>query len=121
MKLVLTVVQNQDVGLVLEKLLAKGLRATKLASTGGFLRQGNTTLLVGVQDERVPEVIEILRAVCGPRTGAAVATTGPPLSREGERSVASPADLSPGSPGAAPPRPGGTIAFVLDVVRFDRV
>jgi uncharacterized protein YaaQ len=49
MRLVIAVVQDQDVHRLLTKLNEKRYSVTKLASTGGFLRQGNTTLLVGVE------------------------------------------------------------------------
>ena len=57
MKLIVTVVQDQDAPHLLEKLLSGGYRATRLSSTGGFLRQGNTTLLVGAKDEKVEEAV----------------------------------------------------------------
>ena len=64
MLLLIAVVQDQDVNRLLTALLEKGYRATKLASTGGFLRQGNTTLLIGVQEEQLEEVNSIIKAVC---------------------------------------------------------
>jgi len=65
--LIIAVVQDQDVNRLLAKLMEKGYSATKLASTGGFLRQGNTTLLIGVKQEGVPEVIAIIKEVCRTR------------------------------------------------------
>lgn len=61
MKLVIAVVQDRDAGRLVEGLVAAGFRATKLASTGGFLKEGNTTLLVGVDDDRVEEALEVIR------------------------------------------------------------
>ena len=69
MLLLIAVVQDQDVNRLLTALLDKGYRATKLASTGGFLRQGNTTLLIGVQDEQLEEVNAIIKGVCRTRKG----------------------------------------------------
>ena len=69
MLLLIAVVQDQDVNRLLTALLEKGYRATKLASTGGFLRQGNTTLLIGVQEEQAEEVKAIIREVCRTRKG----------------------------------------------------
>lgn len=57
MKLLITIVQDQDAVSLLEKLTASGFSATKLASTGGFLKVGNTTLLIGVEDDKVPQVM----------------------------------------------------------------
>ncbi|WP_217563357.1 cyclic-di-AMP receptor, partial [Paenibacillus sp. GbtcB18] len=42
----------------------EGFRATKLASSGGFLRAGNTTFMIGIEDERVPEVFKEIKANC---------------------------------------------------------
>jgi len=61
MKLIIVVVQNEDADAVLEALLAQDFRATRLASTGGFLRRGNTTLLIGVEDSHVDTVIDVIR------------------------------------------------------------
>lgn len=129
MKLVLAVVQNQNAGPVLEKLLEKGLRATKLASTGGFLRQGNTTFLIGVENERVPEVIEILQNTCGSRQGRGQirATTGAGTGTEpGPATGADPSPRSDANIAGTGMTPGGAetagaIVFVLNVSRFDRI
>ena len=50
MKLALFVVDNNRVDPTVDALVAQGFRVTRLASTGGFLRRGNTTLLVGIED-----------------------------------------------------------------------
>ena len=52
MKMILAVVQNVDADTVIDALLDAGHRTTRLASTGGFLREGNTTLLVGWMTRR---------------------------------------------------------------------
>src|SRR3954471_12219850 len=62
MKLVLAVVSNQASESITDALLAAGFRATRLASTGGFRREGNTTIMVGVEDEDVEPVLAILRS-----------------------------------------------------------
>ncbi len=61
MKLVIAVVQNEDADSIVEALLEGQFRATRLASTGGFLRRGNTTLLIGVEDHEVETVLDIIR------------------------------------------------------------
>jgi len=63
-RLLIIVTSNDDVRLLLGTLIEAGHRATKLASTGGFLRKGNTTLLMGVEDEDVDEVLHIVRSTC---------------------------------------------------------
>lgn len=62
MKLVIAVVQNEDADNVIDALLESDFRATRLASTGGFLRRGNTTVMIGVQDHQVDQVLDLIRA-----------------------------------------------------------
>lgn len=61
MKLIITVVQNKDADEVVDALVAADFRATRFASTGGFLRRGNTTIMIGVQDQQVDQVLDIIR------------------------------------------------------------
>lgn len=61
MKLVIAIVNNDDATNVANELLNKGYPATKMASTGGFLRLGNTTFLVGVSEKDVDSVLEIIK------------------------------------------------------------
>lgn len=60
MKLVVAIVQDKDAGRILQALVHRDYRATRLASTGGFLREGNTTLLVGVEEDQVSAVVELI-------------------------------------------------------------
>lgn len=66
MKLVLTIINDQDSEAVVSELVDKEFRVTRIASTGGFLRRGNTTLLVGVEEEKVDQVIEVIRQTATP-------------------------------------------------------
>lgn len=61
MKLIVAVVQNDDANDVVDALLEAEFRTTRLASTGGFLRRGNTTMMIGVEDTQVDTVIDIIR------------------------------------------------------------
>jgi len=61
MKMVLAIVNQDDANLVVNGLMHDGYSVTKLSTTGGFLRAGNMTILVGVDDEKVSAVIEIIR------------------------------------------------------------
>ena len=67
MKLVMAMVHDDDAVDITDNLNAKGFSVTKLASTGGFLRSGNTTLICGVTEERIPELIEIIEQKCKSR------------------------------------------------------
>ena len=64
MKLIITIVNSDDSHTLLNELNHNGYTVTKLATTGGFLRSGNTTLLTGVEDEKVDEVIKIIESKC---------------------------------------------------------
>src|SRR4051794_27970720 len=64
MKLIVAIVQDYDCDRLLRALSANGFRATRIASTGGFLRMGNTTVFMGVPDERVSACIDILKQTC---------------------------------------------------------
>ncbi len=66
MKLVIAIIRDVDDVRVLDKLVARGHRVTRVASTGGFLRRGNVTLLIGVEPEHVQPVIDLLRETCSP-------------------------------------------------------
>ena len=61
MKLLFAIVNNDDASSVNSGLSGEGFPVTKIASTGGFLKSGNTTFLVGVKDEQVEEVVEIIK------------------------------------------------------------
>lgn len=66
MKLLMIIVRDVDGATALQKLVESGYRVTRMASTGGFLRRGNVTLMTGVEDAKVHDVIELLREVCCP-------------------------------------------------------
>src|ERR671928_177524 len=68
MKLVLAVVQRQDAGELLDSLTAQGLRVTRISSEGGFLREGNVTLLIAVEDRQVEPLLQSVREHCYTRT-----------------------------------------------------
>lgn len=60
MKLVIAIINNDDSSIVLSELTEKGFFVTKLSSTGGFLKRGNTTILLGVEDDKVNDCIQII-------------------------------------------------------------
>ena len=69
-KLIIAVVQNEDADGVVDALLDQDFRATRLASTGGFLRRGNTTLMIGADEDQVDLVLDLIRR--NARSGAAM-------------------------------------------------
>lgn len=66
MKLVIAIVSDKDANLVTDALVNRHYRVTRIASTGGFLRRGNVTLLIGVEAQHVEPVIDVLRETCSP-------------------------------------------------------
>ncbi len=109
MKLIIAIVQDEDTPALTEALVAAGHRFTKVSTTGSFLRTGNTSLLIGVEDEVVAPVMAILRRVCRRRTQIAVPY--------------SPA-LEPGllyMPENFEVEVGGAVVFIADVSRFERL
>ena len=67
MKLIIAIVQDEDASRLISNLMSDGYRVTKLATTGGFLRSGNTTLLVGVEDDKLRNAMSISEKVCKSR------------------------------------------------------
>ena len=61
MKLIQAIVHNDYADAVVNALLAQGFRATRMGSTGGFLRAGNTTIVSGVEEEQVDEVLNTIK------------------------------------------------------------
>ena len=68
MKLIMAIVSSDDSRDVLDRLTKAGFRATVISTTGGFLREGNTTLFIGAEDAKIPQAIEVLRQTCRRRT-----------------------------------------------------
>ncbi len=109
MKLVLSIVSNKDAQSLTSTLIKKGYRATKLASTGGFLQAGNTTLLMGVEENQVEDVITIIGEVC--RSRQEILTPISPMTGPAE----------PYYPYAVEVQVGGATIFVLDVEKHLKV
>ena len=76
MKLVITILtRDSDAGPVIDELITQGYRVTRVASTGGFLRRGNVTLLIGVEKQHVDAVIKIVKEKCSQPEGNQHAAT----------------------------------------------
>ena len=75
MKLIIAVVQDEDSSRLLSALMQDGFGVTKLATTGGFLKAGNTTLLLGVDDNRLDEAIKVIESVCKSRKQISAASS----------------------------------------------
>lgn len=64
MKLMIAIIQDEYINKVARVLMSEKVQATKLSSTGGFLKSGNTTLLIGCQDDKVDYVVELIKGQC---------------------------------------------------------
>jgi uncharacterized protein YaaQ len=95
-KLIWAIVPDAHAGRLVDALVRRGFRCTRFRSRGGFLRAENNTLLLGVEDDRLAEALQLIRD----------------QSRAHER----PTPLSQGTASTA----GATI-FVQDVEHYERV
>ncbi len=103
------VVQGEDAPQTVQALSAAGISVTKLASSGGFLQQGNSTLMIGVDDDRVETALEVIRENC--RERSRYMTPMPPMVEPGEFFMPYPVEV----------QVGGATVFVVDVLRFEKL
>lgn len=108
MKLIVSIVNSDDARGLTDALMQKGYRATTIGTTGGFLRQGNATILIGTEDEKVSDVMEIIRNNC--RTRSQYVNPLPPIMESGELYMPSPVEV----------QVGGAVVFVLGIDRAER-
>ncbi len=104
MKLVVAIVNNDDSHTVLSEITRAEFSATKLSTSGGFLRAGNVTLLAGVEDERVSELIDLIGRFSRKRTQL----VQPASTYINEPLMSTPVEITV----------GGATVFVLDVAQF---
>lgn len=108
MKLVVAVIHDRDQKRTSDALLKAGFKFTKIASTGGFLREGNVTVLMGAEEDEVDKVLNLL-SECS-RAREQYVNVLPPEATPVGTFLTSPVKV----------QVGGAIAFVLDVERFER-
>jgi uncharacterized protein YaaQ len=109
MKLVMAIINDEDSFNVMDVLSANGYSVTKLASTGGFLRSGNTTLICGVPEERIPNLIDLIESKSKSRKQITSMNTSHVSSTENF------------SPHPYEVTVGGATIFVLNIETFKRV
>ena len=78
MKMILAILRDVDSDPVTRELTAGYFRVTRIASTGGFFRRGNVTLLIGVEEEKVEDALKIVQANCRTRADARPVESGMP-------------------------------------------
>ena len=108
-KLVVAIIHNEDAGALVDGLLEKDYRATRLHSSGGFLKQSNATIVLGVEDDLVDDVMAIITEHCTSRTQ--VVNPMPPIMEPGEFFMPYPLEVEV----------GGATVFVRPVDRYERL
>lgn len=107
MKLILAIVNNDDSSMLSNALTDARFQVTKLATTGGFLKSGNTTFIMGIDDERVEEAIEVIGKYSKKRTEVVPST--------------STMDVGMYSTFPVQVTVGGATVFVLNIERFEKL
>lgn len=108
MKLVIAIVQDEDSLELIESITEAGFRVTKLATTGGFLKSGNTTLLIGVEKDKVQSVLDVIEDICKRRKQ--LVTTASPITGNIDMFMPYPIEVEV----------GGATVFVIDVDKHIR-
>lgn len=106
MKMIIAVVQDKDSHRLLNQLVDHNFRATKLATTGGFLKSGNTTFLIGTEDIRVDKCLQIIKESCQSRKQLVAPVS--PMGGNADSYVPYPVEIEV----------GGATVFVLPVENF---
>lgn len=109
MKLVIAVVQSEDAQRTVAALADRGISSTRVSSSGGFLQQGNVTLLVGVEEAQVETALQVIHDQCKERSR--FLTPVPPLTEPGELFMAYPVEV----------QVGGATVFVVPVEKFEKI
>lgn len=109
MRLIIAIVQDEDSKRLNEAFTKNGVRATRLSSTGGFMRAGNSTFLVGIENSKVDAVLDIIKDVCSTRVQSIMAP--PSYDFNFEMNLNYPIDVEV----------GGATVFVLDVEQFKKI
>jgi uncharacterized protein YaaQ len=107
MKFLIAIVQDYDCDRMLRAVTGCGFRATRISSTGGFLRAGNTTVLMGIEDDRVEKCINLIRQSCQTRTEVKVDAAN----EYAEWFAAGVHEVTV----------GGAVVFVTNVSRFEQI
>jgi len=109
MKLIMAIVQHKDQRKVTDALLERGYQFTNIASTGGLLREGNVTFVIGVDEGQVDEVIQVIGA--NSKTREQLVNVFPPTIEPIGTCIPNPVKV----------QVGGATIFVVDVERFAKL
>jgi uncharacterized protein YaaQ len=109
MKLLIAVIQRQDEAGLIKALNAQRIGVTRIASQGGFLREGNITLFIVIEDNRLEDVLQLVRTHCYTRTKFVAPL--PPIAESGEFYPSTPIEV----------QVGGASVFVVQVAEQGRL
>lgn len=105
MKLVVAIVNDDDAPIIMDSLREEGFSVTKLSSSGGFLRLGNTTLISGVEEDKLPKLVSVIEQEGKSRTQIA------PVTPTFFEALQAPVEVTV----------GGATIFVLEVDQFIKI
>lgn len=109
MKLIITIVNNDDSRILLDRLGRAGFAATVTTSAGGYTHLGSATIFCGVDDADTEEVLNIIRESCTSRVQ--YVTPLPPVMEPGEMHIPTPVEK----------HVGGAIVFMVDIEHFEKI
>jgi uncharacterized protein YaaQ len=109
LKLIIAIVQGEDAQRTVSALTDTGISSTRFASSGGFLQQGNVTLLVGVEDSQVEAALKVIHENCHERSR--FLSPVPTMAEPGEMFIAFPVEV----------QVGGATVFVVPVDSFQKI
>ena len=104
MKLIIAIVNSEDASAVLSELTGQGFSVTKLATSGGFLRAGNVTMMIGVEEEQVQKALSVIEEFSSQRKQQVPVNS----TYIGDSMITVPMEVTV----------GGATVFVLDVEQF---
>lgn len=109
MKLIIAITHPDDADKLIDELVAKKYQVTKTDSFGGYLKEENATILIGTEDKKVDEVLEIIKKNCQSRQQ--FLTPAPPTLEPGETFIPEPVEV----------KVGGATVFILNVEKFEQI
>ncbi len=105
-KMVVAIVHDHDAPELMDSLTNSNFQATRMASTGGFLREGNTTFMIGTDEEHIDELLEIIESTCKSRKKTVAPMS--PVANSLESYYSFPMEV----------QIGGATVFIIDVEEF---
>lgn len=111
MKIIYAIISSDDGNRVTDVLNEHQFSVTRLATTGGFLKKGNSTLMIGTEEDKVDEVIDLIKDTCGKRQKITCNVPAPNIASISAGYMMMPMTVEL----------GGATIFVTDVERFEKI